>query len=72
MDIAAINARSTFVSTLIDVRRDRDVDHSLMMHPAADSRRADRTRVAIDLGTRPAPATISAIDSPRLSLYFGL
>lgn len=32
-DIAAINARSTFTSTLIDLRRDRGTDRNLMMHP---------------------------------------
>lgn len=32
-DIDAINARSRFTSALIDLRRDRDVHHNMMMHP---------------------------------------
>jgi len=32
-DIAAINARSTFRSALIDLQRDRNVHRNLMMHP---------------------------------------
>lgn len=32
-DITAINARSTFTSALIDLKRDRDVSRNLMMHP---------------------------------------
>lgn len=32
-DIAAMNARSTFTSALIDLKRDRNVQLNLMMHP---------------------------------------